>query len=74
MHDYIHTGIVLIELLLHKGHLEHILLLNRCRSGADNEQAHQKHDSHIKNASFVMDIFVAIDIKENRKSNVGVIL
>ena len=43
MHDYIHTGIVLIELLLHKGHLQSILLLTRCRSGADNEEAYQKH-------------------------------
>lgn len=72
MHDYIYTGIILIELLLHKGHLEPILLF-RCRSGADNEQAHQKHDSHIKNASFVMDIFLSIDIKE-KKSHVAVIL
>jgi hypothetical protein len=71
VHDYIYTGIILIELLLHKGHLEPILLLIRCRSGADNEQAHQKHDSHIKNASFVMDIFLFIDIKENKKLNVG---
>ena len=71
MHDYIYTGIILIELLLHKGHLEPILLLIRCRSGADNEQAHQKHDSHIKNASFVMDIFLSIDIKENKKSNIA---
>ena len=39
MHDYIHTGNVLIELLLRKGHLEHILLLIRCRSGADNGEA-----------------------------------
>ena len=44
MHDYIHTGNVLIELLLRKGHLEHILLLIRCRSGADNEQAQPRHD------------------------------
>lgn len=73
MHDYIYTGIILIELLLHKGHLEPILLLIRCRSGAEDEQAHQKHDSHIKNASFVMDIFLSIDIKE-KKSHVAVIL
>lgn len=65
MHDYIYTGVILIELLLHKGHLEPILLF-RCRSGADNEQAHQKHDSHIKNASFVMDICLSIDIKEKK--------
>jgi hypothetical protein len=52
VHDYIHIGIVLIELLLYKGHLEHILLLIRCRSGADNEEAYPKY-AQISKIAFV---------------------
>ena len=46
VHDYIYTRIVLIELLLHKGHLEPILLLIRCRSGQITSK-HTRSTTHI---------------------------
>ena len=68
MHDYIRTGIDLIELLLRKGHLEHILLLIRCRSGADNGEAQPKYAQISKNAFFCYGYFRSYRHKTNKKN------
>jgi len=68
VHDYIHTGIVLIELLLHKGHLEHILLLIRCRSGADNEEAYPKYAQISKNVFVCYGYSRSYRYKTNKKN------
>jgi hypothetical protein len=51
---YIHTckplrksGIILILSLLHNGHLVVVSIL-KSLPGVDNDEAHQRHDSHIR--------------------------
>lgn len=51
---YIHTckplgksGIILTLSLLHKGHLVVVSIL-KSLPGVDNDEAHQRHDSHIR--------------------------